>query len=327
MAWWGIAILIIAGMVGFEAGNVFYNGFLPEIAPPEEQSAVSSMGFAAGYLGGVLALLLALALFTPLIFSRPIGPGRFIFALVGIWWGGFALLTFALLDERRASRRRIGAWRSIGQAFRDFGHTLGLLARHPHALRFLFAYLLYNDGVATLISNVTPYAMQNIYLDATSNQHIGTVQLVAAIILVQVIALPGSLFCGWLALRIGDKATILWTLAVFTAVVAYGQIARTVFEFYLLAAAIGLVLGGCQAISRGLFSSFIPAGRTAEFFAIFAMSDKVSAMLGPLTYGTLLVLTGNTRIALASLAVFFIAGGILLSTVSVAEGRRHARER
>ncbi len=325
LAWWGIALLIVLGMVGFEAGNVFYNGFLPEIAQPNEQSAVSSMGYAAGYLGGVLALILALILFTPIVLGQPIGPVRYIFALVGVWWGGFASITFVLLNERRSSRKRVGAGQAIGQAFRDLGHTVGVLARHPQALRFLLAYLLYNDGVATLISNVTPYAMQNIYLDATSTQHIGTVQLIAAIVLVQVVALPGSVFCGWIAIRIGDKAAILATLAVFTGAVAYGQIARTVFEFYLLAGAIGLVLGGCQAISRGLFSSFIPAGRTAEFFAFFAMSDKVSAMLGPLTYGTLLMLTGNTRIALASLAVFFIAGGILLGTVRVEEGRRYAQ--
>src|SRR5208282_6448257 len=127
----------------------------------------------------------------------------------------------------------------------------------------------------------------------------GTVQLIAAIILVQVVALPGTLLCGWIANRIGDKATILLTLAVFTVAVAYGQIARVASEFYLLAGAIGLVLGGCQALSRSLFASFVPAGRSAEFFSFFAMSNRVSAMLGPLVYGTLLTVTGDTRMALA----------------------------
>ena len=325
LPWWAIACLIVIGVVGFEAGNVFYNGFLPEIAPPEEQGAVSSMGFAAGYLGGVLALLLALLLFTPLALGTALGPIRYVFAVVGVWWGGFALLSMALLKERRTARAKTGPWRAIGQAFRDLGKTLRLLADHPQALRLLLAYLLYNDGVATLISNVTPYAMQNIYLDRTLTERVGTVQLVAAIVLVQVVALPGSLACGWLAQRIGEKVTILATLAVFTAAVAYGQVAQVVTEFYLLAGMVGLVLGGCQAISRSLFASFIPAGRTAEFFAFFAMSDKVSAMLGPLTYGTLLALTGNTRVALASLAVFFLAGGTILVGVNVAEGRRRGR--
>jgi UMF1 family MFS transporter len=325
LAWWGIALLIVIGMVGFEAGNVFYNGFLPEIAPQEEQGAVSGMGFAAGYLGGVLALILALALFTPLAFGHALGPIRYVFAVVGLWWGGFALITFAWLREREVRGDRVHPLRAIGKAFGQLGHTIRLLRHHPQALRFLLAYLLYNDGVATLISNVTPYAMQNIYTDRTLTEHIGTVQLVAAIILVQVVALPGSVLCAWLAQHIGEKAMILLTLAVFTAAVAYGQVARVALEFYVLAGMVGLVLGGCQAISRALFSSFIPAGRSAEFFAFFAMSDKVSAMLGPLTYGTLLTLTGDTRIALASLAVFFIGGGVVLGTVRVEAGRQFAQ--
>jgi UMF1 family MFS transporter len=322
--WWAIGLLIVVGTVGFQAGNVFYNGFLSEIAPADEQSAVSGMGYAVGYLGGVLALILALVLFTPLALGHSLGPVRYIFAVVGLWWGGFALITFALVRERRIGSRKPGAWHAIGEAMRGLGKTMSLLAHHPQALRFLFAYLLYNDGVATLISNVTPYAMQNIYLDSSLTQHIGTAQLVIAIILVQVIALPGSLICAAIANRIGEKYAILLTLVVFTGAVAYGLFAHTVNEFYALASAVGLVLGGCQAISRALFASFIPRGRTAEFFAFFAMSDEVSAILGPATYGTLLIATGQTRIALASLAVFFVVGGALLGTVDVGAGRRYA---
>jgi UMF1 family MFS transporter len=325
MPWWALALLIVLGLVGFEGGNVFYNAFLPAIAEPQEQGAVSSVGYAAGYLGGVLALILSLIFFTPLVLHEAAGPIRYSFGLVGVWWGGFAVITFSLLREPPIARTPESAWRTVTGAFVDLGHTIRLFTRHPQALRFLIAYLLYNDGVATLISNVTPYAMQNIYTDATLTRHIGTLELVAAIILVQVVALPGSLVCGWIAHRIGDKATILLTLGVFTAGVMYGQIAQVASEFYLLAGGVGFVLGGCQALSRSLFASFVPDGRNAEFFSFFAMSDKVSAMLGPLTYGTLLTLTGNTRVALASLGVFFAAGGMLLATVNVAEGRRFAR--
>lgn len=325
MPWWALALLIVLGLVGFEAGNVFYNAFLPQIAAPEEQGAVSSVGYAAGYLGGVLALILSLIFFTPLVLGGAAGPIRFSFGLVGVWWGGFALITFALLREHPVAREPESAWQAVTGAFVDLGHTIVLFTQHPQALRFLIAYLLYNDGVATLISNVTPYAMQNIYTDAAHTQHIGTVHLVGAIVLVQLVALPGSLVCGWIAHRIGDKATILLTLVVFTAGVMYGQIAHLVSEFYVMAGGVGFVLGGCQALSRSLFASFIPEGRNAEFFSFFAMSNKVSAMLGPLTYGTLLTLTGNTRVALASLGVFFAAGGLLLATVKVAEGRRFAQ--
>ena len=188
------------------------------------------------------------------------------------------------------------------------------------------AFLLYNDGIATLISNVTPYALQNIYLDAALTEKITLNELIRAIILVQIIAFPGSLFCGWLATRYGEKPTIYFTLAVFTAVVTYGQVVQLVSEFYVMAAMIGLVLGGAQAISRSLFASFVPPGKSAEFFGFFALSSKFSAMFGPLVYSGLILLTGDTRLALLSLTVFFLAGGTMLYFVNVEKGRADAAQ-
>ena len=325
LPWWAVAALILVGTVGFEGGNVYYNAFLPEIAGVEERDAVSSAGFAFGYFGGVLALIGCLIFFVP-----PRGDVHQAFLLVGAWWGGFALLTFALLRERRPEGRRAagggarGVLGALRGTWRQLRGTVRELARMPQALRFLLAYLFYNDGIATLISNATPYALQNIYLDPALTQHIGLNELIPAIIMIQLIAFPGSIFTGWLAGRIGEKSTLFATLAVFTGVVSYGQVVTRLGEFYVMCAFIGLVLGGAQAISRSLFASFIPHGRAAEFFAFFALSDKVSAMLGPLVYGGLLLLTGNTRFALLSLTVFFLAGGTVLSTVNIARGRADA---
>ncbi|HKI99555.1 MAG TPA: MFS transporter [bacterium] len=319
MPWWAVGLLVLIGNVGFEGGNVFYNAFLPEIAGPAEQDAVSSGGYAFGYIGGVLALILALIFFVP-----PRGDVHNAFLLVGAWWAGFALVTFALVPERGATRSRPAGVGPVRGAWREVRTTLGHVARMPQAALFLGAFLLYNDGIATLISNATPYALQNIYLDRALTQHITLNELIPAIIMIQIIAFPGSLFCGWLATRYGEKAALYFSLVVFAGVVTYGQVVTQLAEFYVMCALIGVVLGGSQAISRSLFASFVPAGRNAEFFAFFALSSKFSAMLGPLVYGALLLLTGETRLALLSLTVFFVAGGVLLYFVNIERGRADA---
>jgi UMF1 family MFS transporter len=324
LPWWAVGLLILVGTIGFEAGNVFYNAFLPEIAGAGEQDRLSSQGFAAGYVGGVLVLIAALVLFTPTVFNPPLGSIRNAFWMVGLWWGGFGLLTFALLQERPGGVAGGGLIASGRAAGRQLAGTLRSLRRYPQALLFLGAYLLYNDGIATLIANVTPYALQNIYVDDTLTAKIGTAQLILAIILVQVVAFPGSLFFGWLAGRIGQKATVFAALAVYTAVLLYGQVAQVAWQFFLMSGLIGWVLGGSQAISRSLFASFVPEGKNAEFFAFYGLSEKLSAMAGPLTYGLLIWLTGETRIAILGLTIFFVAGGLVLAFVKPERGRRQA---
>lgn len=323
--WWIVAALIVLGAVGFEGGNVYYNAFLPEIADVEGQDRLSSLGFAAGYIGGVIVLIASLILFTPVLLKPPVGSIRYSFLLVALWWGGFGMLACALMRERAAGPRKGGLRWAATRSWRELIGTLRGLARYPQTMKFLLAFLLYNDGIATLISNVTPYALQNIYLDHTLTEKIGTSQLIFAIILVQLVAFPGSLFFGWLAGKVGQKGTIYVCLAAFIVAVTYGQVAKVVSEFYLMAALVGWVLGGSQAISRALFAGFVPEGKSAEFFSFFALSDRVSAMGGPLVYGLLLWITGNTRIALFSLTVFFAAGGLVLMLVNVERGRQQAR--
>jgi len=319
--WWWVGLLILLGIVGFEGGNVYYNAFLPDIAGGRDEDMVSATGYAAGYVGGVLVLIAALAWFVP-----PRGDIHHAFLLIALWWGGFALVTFALLRER-PGRPPAGGGGTLRQAARELARTVGSVRRYRNAGLFLLAFLLYNDGIATLISNVTPYALQNIYLDRSLTRRIGLEEMIGAIILVQVVAFPGAMLCGWLATRLGDKRALYLMLAVFTGVVAYGQVAQVVRELYVLAALIGLVLGGAQAVSRSLYSRFVPAGRNAEFFSFFALSQKFSAMFGPLFYGLSVLLTGSTRLALLSLVVFFVAGGAVLSLVNVQQGQAEAARR
>lgn len=317
LPWWAVGLLILLANVGYEGGNVYYNAFLPDIAGMHEQEVLSSAAFAAGYLGGVVVLIASLVLFIPEQVTAS-------FLLVGAWWGAFAALTLAWLQERPARRPGERAGEQIASAWREVVFTVRHVARYRQAAWFLLAFLLYNDGIATLIANATPFALQNIYLDEARTQPITLDWLIGAIIMIQFIAFPGALFCGWLATRYGEKRALYFTLAVFTGVVTYGQVIYHVVEFYVMAALIGVVLGGAQAISRSLFAKLVPPGRNAEFFAFFALSSKFSAVIGPLVYGGLLLLTGDTRLSIWSLTIFFLLGAAMLYRVNVAEGRAEA---
>jgi UMF1 family MFS transporter len=322
--WWLVGLLILLGNVGFEGGGVFYNAFLPDIAPPGDQDLVSSWGYAMGYIGGVIVLIAALMFLVPNALVTQLGNVRDSFLVIALWWGGFALVTFWALPEAKPRRTKGASGSVLGGAWRELVTTVTQIRRYPNAGWFLLAFLFYNDGIATLISNATPFALQNVYVDESLTRKVGLNQLIPAIILVQIVAFPGALFCGWLSGRYGEKRTIYFTLAVFAAVLAYGQVVRVVGEFYVMAGLIGLVLGGAQAISRSLFASLIPAGKNAEFFAFFALSAKFSAMLGPLVYGLTLLLTGSTRTSLLSLLAFFGLGAAILLVVDVKTGRQQA---
>lgn len=318
MPWWAVGILILAGNVGFEGGNVYYNAFLPEIVGDRDRNMLSGMGYAAGYLGGVLVLIASLIFFVP-----PRGEVSNAFLLIGVWWGGFAMLSLAWLREAPPARGQ-GKTGPLRTAWRELGGTLRDFARYPQALRFLGAFLLYNDGIATLISNTTPFALQNIYVDAALTEKMGLSHLIPAIIMIQILAIPGSLACSWLANRLGEKWAIILTLVVFATVLAYGQVVQLVREFYVMAALIGLVLGGAQAVSRSLFAALIPKGKHAQFFSFFALSARFSAFAGPFLYGLILIWTGNARLSLLSLTLFFFAGGTLLYWVDIDAGKQDA---
>ena len=326
LPWWGVALFILLGNIGFEGGNVFYNAYLTTLAAPADQARLSSLGFAMGYLGGLLALVMCLVWFI-LPPESDAALVRNSFILVGLWWGGFALLSFAWLPPDRggkppAQRGGVpngGAVGHLVQSLRDFW-------RLPNAVRFLLAFLLYIDGITTLISNVTPYALKNIFMDADQTVPISMQHLITAIILVQACAIPGTVFHGWLATRLGEKRTLYITLFWFAGVVAYGMVARLVTEFYVMAGCIGLVLGASQAISRSVFGQLVPPGWEAEYFGYYAISSKFSSVLGPWVYGALVLWTGESRQAIFSLVLFFAVGGILLSRVDMDQGRIEARQ-
>ncbi|MGA5422013.1 MFS transporter [Streptomyces lavendulocolor] len=304
------AFLLIVANASLTVSMALYNAYLPQIAAPEERDAVSSRGWAFGYTSGALVLVLDLVLYTGhesfgLTESEAV---RICLASAGLWWGAFTLVPLRRLRDRRAEPGGEGA---VGSGWRQLTATLRDMRRHPLTLSFLLAYLVYNDGVQTVISQASVYGSEELGLDQTT--------LITAVLLVQVLAVAGALGMGRLARVHGAKRTILGSLAVWTLILAAGYFlpAGAPVWFFALAAAIGLVLGGSQALSRSLFSHLVPRGKEAEYFSAYEMSDRGLSWLGPLVFGLAYQLTGSYRDAIISLVIFFALGFVLLARVPV----------
>ncbi|PRH78055.1 MFS transporter [Streptomyces solincola] len=303
--------LLIAANAALAVSMALYNAYLPQIATPHERDAVSSRGWAFGYTSGALVLVLDLVLYTGhdsfgLTESEAV---RICLASAGLWWGAFTIIPLRRLRDRR--RPRGGQAGPAGSGLRQLRATLKDMRRHPLTLAFLLAYLLYNDGVQTVISQASVYGAEELGLDQTT--------LITAVLLVQVLAVAGALGMGRLARTYGAKRVLLGSLAVWTAILAAGYVlpAGAPVWFYALAAAIGMVLGGSQALSRSLFSHLVPAGKEAEYFSAYEMSDRGLSWLGPLVFGLAYQLTGSYRDAIVSLVVFFALGFLLLARLPV----------
>jgi UMF1 family MFS transporter len=304
------AFLLIVANASLAVSMVLYNAYLPQIAEPHERDAVSSRGWAFGYTSGALVLVLNLVVYSGHeSFGLSEGEAvRICLASAGLWWGAFTLVPLRRLRDRRVAADGEGA---VGSGWRQLLATLKDMRRHPLTLSFLLAYLVYNDGVQTVISQASVYGSEELGLDQTT--------LITAVLLVQILAVAGALGMGRLARTHGAKRTVLASLAVWTLILAAGYFlpAGAPVWFYCLAAAIGLVLGGSQALSRSLFSHLVPRGKEAEYFSAYEMSDRGLSWLGPLVFGLAYQLTGSYRDAIISLVIFFVLGFVLLARVPV----------
>ncbi|HEY9367195.1 MFS transporter [Streptomyces sp.] len=313
------AFLLIVANASLAVSMVLYNAYLPQIAAPEERDAVSSRGWAFGYTSGALVLVLNLVVYSGHdAFGLSEGAAvRICLASAGLWWGAFTLIPLRRLRDRKlgsgaeGAEGTEGAEGAVGGGWRQLMATLRDMRRHPLTLSFLLAYLVYNDGVQTVISQASVYGSEELGLDQTT--------LITAVLLVQVLAVAGALGMGRLARTYGAKRTVLASLAVWTLILAAGYFlpAGAPVWFFVLASAIGLVLGGSQALSRSLFSHLVPRGKEAEYFSAYEMSDRGLSWLGPLVFGLAYQLTGSYRDAIISLVIFFAVGFVLLARVPV----------
>ena len=322
---WLLGLLCFGlGNLGAGASVVFYDGLLPHVAAPDEVDRTSTAGFALGYLGGGLLLALNLAwIQRPEWFGMqdldPTWPSRLAFLSVAVWWLVFTLPLMRRVPEPPALRvaQRVG-----GGAADRRGSLLGLAATlreirsFPNAFLMLLAFLIYNDGILTIIRMATIYG-QGIGL--------GTGDMILALLLVQFLGIPCSIAFGGMARRLGTKRSILLALVVYGLVTLLALFMTTATHFYLLAALVGLVQGGAQALSRSLFASLIPRQKSAEFFGFFAIGEKFAGVLGPTLFATVLATSESSRTAMGWVMAFFVVGGLLLMRVDVDAGRGQAR--
>ncbi|MER7368636.1 MFS transporter [Nonomuraea wenchangensis] len=313
-------VLFVLANLAYGCSIVVYDSFLPQISTPEERDGVSSRGWAIGYLGGGLLLALNLVLYLQHE-SLGLAEGeavRICMASAGLWWATFTIVPLLRLRNRPVPAHETTALRSVGGSFRQLGRTLSELRRYPLTLLFLVAYLVYNDGVQTVIGNSAAFASEALKLDKTVQ--------ITAILMVQFVAFFGALALGGLARRFGTKRTVLASLVLWTAIVATAVFVREgeALQFYLMAFAIAIVLGGTQALSRSLFSQVIPKGREAEYFSLLQISDKGSAFIGSLTVTIALQLTNSYRIAIVSMVIFFVVGFVLLALTNLPKAIRAA---
>lgn len=310
-------LLLIVANASVAVSMVLYNSYLPQIAPPEERDAVSSRGWAFGYAAGALVLIANLILFTAHdTFSVSESTAvRICLASAGVWWGAFTLVP---LKRLRDDRRKTPAGTATAPGWRQLAATVRDMRGKPLTLSFLLAYLVYNDGIQTVISQASIYGSEELGL--------GQSTLIVAVLLVQVLAVGGALGMGRLARRYGAKRTILGSLVAWTVTLGAGYFlpAGAPVWFFVLAAGIGLVLGGSQALSRSLFSHLVPSGKEAEYFSAYEMSDRGMSWLGPLLFGLTYQLTGSYRDAIISLVAFFVLGFVLLARVPVRQAIRDA---
>jgi MFS transporter, UMF1 family len=323
------ASLFIIALIGGSGCLVFYESLLPHIASPSEMDRVSTAGYALGYLGGgLLAALNLLWIQKPAWFGLPHGenlsesaatlPVRLAFVSVAVWWILFAIPLFRRVSEppRKLESDEQAAMNPVRAALQRVVETLRELRRYRNAFVMLVAFLLYNDGVQTIIKMAAAYGTEI---------GIGQGALIAAFVLVQFVGVPCAFLFGWIASRTGAKPAIFGGLLVYIAISILGYFMDSASDFFVLAILVGTVQGGTQALSRSLFASMIPPHKSGEFFGFYSIFEKFAGIFGPLLFDLTIAATGTSRNAILSVIAFFIAGAVLLHFVDVTKGQQEAR--
>lgn len=315
-------LLLVLGNLSFGASLVFYNAYLPDIASADQQDRVSSAGFAMGYAGGGLLLLLNLVLF---LFQDQLGletslVARLSLASAGVWWLGFATITFRALRPRHAVRQLPPGDNYLTIGFKQLASTFRKIKHFPQTVRYLIAYLFFNDGIQTVIVVSAIFAAQELGMEPTTR--------ILVILMIQMVAFGGAYFYGWLASKMGAFRALITSLIIWSVVVVYAFAGMTStaivlgmeqrqLEFWVLAFVVAIVLGGSQALSRSLFSRMIPVGREAEFFSFYEISERGTSWIGPFLFAFVNDRTSSLRFGILSVIVLFIVGLLILLTVNV----------
>ena len=320
--WFFVAMFLVANL-NYELVQSFYNAFLPEIADDRRMSEVSAWGYGTGYVGGGLMLVVAIVL---LNFGESMGLPtedfflpRLCLLLMGLWWAVFSLpILLVLRDKSPPRRERQPLWATARTGLEQVKRTLGEIRRYRMLAIFLIGFLIFNDGVMTVISQASVFAKHKFQLDDAA--------LVPVFLMIQFVALPGAVFLGWIANKIGQKNALHICLTIWVAVLLSGFLIQEVWQFWVMAAVTALVLGGTQSVSRTIMGLMTPESRTGEFFGFFNLSGKAFSMLGPIMFTEILKRTDSPNWAIVSLLVFFVVGWLIIAPLNIARGQRDARE-
>jgi UMF1 family MFS transporter len=317
--YWMGALFFIVANIGFAGGNVFYNAFLPEISTDRTIGRISGLGWALGYMGGGLLLAINLIM---LKYPKWLGfPEGYLtvhdcFLSVSLWWFVFSFPTFLLLKER--AQETLSSYEKISfrAGYHRLRHTFGRVKTFKELTKFLFAYLIYNDGIETVIIMASIFGADVLGMK--------TDEIILYFLMIQGIAFFGSLIFGFLADAIGNKRTVMISLGIWSLIVIWafrlGIFWDPKTEYWILGILAGMVMGGSQAASRSLQGVFTPDANCAEFFGFFAVSGKFASVFGPLIYGILIAITGSVQSGVLSVLIFFIIGMAILWTVNEKKG-------
>ena len=308
---YGIACSVLAS-IGYAGSLVFYNGFLPEVASNEFMDKVSAKGFSMGYIGSVLLLILNLLLYQNYeLFGFESGGSatRFGFILVGLWWMGFAQISFYYLKDR-GERKKI-TWGILGNGTKQLKKVFETVKSKFVMSRFLSAFFLFSMGVQTVMLLAPLFADKEIGMGAD--------EMIIVVLIIQIIAIGGAYFFAFLSNLRGNGFAISTTLIIWVVICVSGYFLVDKITFYALAAFLGFVMGGIQSISRSTYSKLIPLETkdTASFFSFYDITEKLAIVIGSLSYGLIDQVTGSMRNSMLFMSIFFIGGFVLLQIANL----------
>lgn len=317
-----ICLLFFVTSLCFELSFGFYNGFLPELADEESMNRISGFGFAAGYLGGGVALAVALGVASlgPQI-GLDTGELRLRAGLIvmGLWWGLFTLPAAFMLRDRAVPRSaHLGFGSTAKTALLEVWHTLNNVRAYSVLSLFLLGFLVYNEGIQTVMSQASVFAKRP-PLSMTPQE------LIMVVLMIQFVAFPAALGVGWISDRIGPKTTLLICLAIWCGLLVAGYFVANKTQFWIMGVVLSLVMGGTQSVSRAIMGAMTPAAKTAEFFGFFNLSCRATSMVGPILFTEVLQRTGKANIAILSLLGFIVLGMVIISLVNLPRGMQQAK--
>jgi UMF1 family MFS transporter len=300
-------ICAVTASIGFAGSLVFYNAFLPEVATEDKMDSVSARGFAMGYIGSVILLIINLVLFLkPELFGFETSGAatRFGFILVGIWWMGFAQIAFHYLEDR-ATGKAI-TLDILGNGVRELKKVFGIVREKTVMLRFLSAFFMYSMGVQTVMLLAPLFGNKEVGM--------GTNEMIVVVLILQIVAIGGAYFFALISKYRGNGFAIGTTLIIWILICIAGYFTKEKISFYGLAGLLGFVMGGVQSISRSTYSKLIPEGTkdTASFFSFYDITEKLAIVIGSFSYGFIDMITGSMRNSMVFMSVFFIGGFVLL---------------